>query len=162
MQLRTWRMKTMMTTQPEASSNAQLHLEHLGWHCGDCFWKQGDLNNKIPFFLAADGRHRSWVTSLTHLLVTLEQINETTLTARRQMSFGVCIFFPSIFRYPKYSDTRKNTQRFVEQSKTTEWIMTYSKTGLTSDPTGQKRHAVGDKWSTGPIVHKLLVSLPTS
>lgn len=65
------------------------------------------------------------------------------------MSFGLCVFFP-LHRSPKWSDTREDAQRFVERGKTTEQITTHSKTGLTSAPTGQRRHAVGDKWSTGP------------
>lgn len=102
------RMKMMMkmaTMQPEASFKIQLRLEHLEWHFGHSYWKQGDRSStyKTPppprthVYEAVDGHHHSWVRSSTHLWVTLEQINKTILTARRQMRFGLVHFFPSSF-----------------------------------------------------------------
>lgn len=114
MLLGTGRTTAVIKRQPEGRSHAQLLLEHLERHRGD-WWKQGDLNNDIPFFLCVcacvrarmrvcvDGRHHSWVTSSTHLQVALEQINKSTLTARRQMSFGRCVFPSFIAGSPKQS-----------------------------------------------------------
>lgn len=45
------------------------------------------------------------------------------------------------------------------QTNTTQRIMSYPKASLTSDPQGQGRHTLGDKWSTGPIVHTVSLSI---
>lgn len=44
-------------------------------------------------------------------------------------------------------------------TNTTHRIMSDSKARLTSDLGGQRRHTVGDKWSTGPIVRTLSPSI---